>query len=153
MLKDLPASTAPLHQAYRYQKDAATVGFDWPDIDGVWAKLQEELAELDEAAATGDPAAIEHEVGDVLFAVVNLARRLDVQPDVALRQANQRFAARFQPVEAAVPRRGASTWAPPRSTSSRPPGRRPSAAWPGKRCGVGRESEVLPRMSSGWTAE
>ena len=101
ILKDLPASQSPLHQAYRYQKDAARVGFDWPDLGGVWAKLREEEDELREAAAAGDPDAIEHELGDVLFAWANLARKLGVHPDVALRKANQRFRSRFHQVEAA----------------------------------------------------
>ncbi len=101
VLKDLPASLPPLHQAYRYQKDAARVGFDWPDLDGVWQKLREEEAELREAAAGGDQDAVEHELGDVLFAWANLARKLDVHPDVALRRANARFRARFHAVEAA----------------------------------------------------
>jgi MazG family protein len=101
ILKDLPASTESLHQAHRYQKDAATVGFDWPDTAGVWAKIDEELGELLEAQAMGDPAAIEHEVGDILFAVANLARKLDVHPDVALRRANLRFRDRFHAIEAA----------------------------------------------------
>jgi tetrapyrrole methylase family protein/MazG family protein len=100
VLKEMPSSTAPLHLAYRWQHDAADVGFDWPTIDGVNAKLQEELAEFEEAAAAQDPAAIEHELGDVLFSLVNLARWHHVQPDMALRKANQRFAARFRLVEA-----------------------------------------------------
>lgn len=101
VLKDLPAGADTLHQSHRYQKDAATVGFDWPDTAGVWAKIDEELGELLEAQATGDPAAIAHEVGDILFAVANLARKLDVHPDVALRLANARFRRRFQAIEAA----------------------------------------------------
>jgi tetrapyrrole methylase family protein/MazG family protein len=101
ILKDLPASQPPLHQAYRYQKDAAGVGFDWPELDGVWAKLREEEDELRAATATGDADAVEHELGDVLFAWVNLARRLGVHPDVALRRANRRFRSRFHQVEAA----------------------------------------------------
>jgi len=101
LLKDLPAAAAPLHQAHRYQKDAAQVGFDWPDLEGVREKIREELAELDEAVAGGDAAAVEHEVGDLLFSVANLARKLDVAPDVALRRANARFRSRFQAVEAA----------------------------------------------------
>jgi MazG family protein len=105
-LKDMPASTAPLHLAYRWQKDAAEVGFDWPDLGGVKAKLAEELAELEQAEAAGDPAAIEHELGDVLFSLVNLARWHHVQPDMALRQANRRFADRFGLVEAAFRKRG-----------------------------------------------
>ena len=99
VLKDMPASTAPLHQAYRYQKDAARVGFDWPDISGVWAKLDEEIGEVRDAAAQGDAQAMEHEIGDLLFSVANLARWLGVQPDVALRRANRRFRARFHLVE------------------------------------------------------
>jgi tetrapyrrole methylase family protein/MazG family protein len=101
VLKDLPASQPPLHQAYRYQKDAATVGFDWPDMDGVWDKLREEEDELREAAQAGDHEALEHELGDVLFAWANLARKLGVHPDVALRKANARFRARFHHVESA----------------------------------------------------
>ena len=101
LLKDLPAAAAPLHQAHRYQKDAAQVGFDWPDLEGVREKIREELAELDEAVAGGDARAVEHEVGDLLFSVANLARKLDVAPDVALRRANARFRSRFHAVEAA----------------------------------------------------
>jgi len=100
VLKDMPAATAPLHQAYTYQKDAAKVGFDWPDIAGVWAKLREELGEVEEAVAADDPAAIRHEIGDLLFAVVNLARWKNIQPDIALREANRRFRDRFHLVEA-----------------------------------------------------
>jgi len=98
-LKELPAATAPLHQAMTFQKDASRVGFDWPNQDGVWAKLQEELDELKEAAAGDDLAHISHEVGDLLFSVVNLARHLKIQPDMALRQANNRFRDRFHLVE------------------------------------------------------
>ena len=98
-LKDLPPSTAPLHQAYNYQKDAADVGFDWPDISGVEAKLREETDEFAEAVAIGDAAAMQHELGDLLFAIVNLARWHGIQPDMALRQANKRFRDRFHLVE------------------------------------------------------
>lgn len=98
-LKDMPASTAPLHQAYNYQKNAAAIGFDWPEISGVWEKLREEEAELVEAIASGDRQAMEHELGDLLFSVVNLARWLKIQPDMALRGANNRFRSRFHLVE------------------------------------------------------
>lgn len=104
VLKDLPASQPPLHQAYRYQQDAARVGFDWPDLDGVWDKLREEEAELREALERGDRKAVEHELGDVLFAWANMARKLDVHPDIALRRANARFRQRFRAVEAAFGR-------------------------------------------------
>ncbi len=98
-LKDMPASTAPLHQAYNYQKNAASIGFDWPDMRGVWEKLREEETELMEAMAAGDRQAMEHELGDFLFSVVNLARWLKIQPDMALRGANNRFRSRFHLVE------------------------------------------------------
>jgi MazG family protein len=100
ILKRLPPATAPLHQARTDQKAAAEAGFDWPDIGGVWRKLDEEIGELRQAASGGDPAAIEHEVGDLLLAVVNLARWLDVRPDIALRRANRRFRERFSRVAA-----------------------------------------------------
>jgi len=99
-LKDMPAATAPLHQAYRYQKDAAKVGFDWPDLGGVQAKLREELGEVHEALAGDDSDRLEHEIGDLLFSVVNLARWKRIQPDMALRKANNRFRDRFHLVEA-----------------------------------------------------
>ncbi len=98
-LKDMPASTAPLHQAYNYQKNAVDVGFDWPSIDGAWEKLKEEQNEFADAVQQGDRKAMEHELGDVLFSVVNVARWLKIQPDMALRKANNRFRSRFHLVE------------------------------------------------------
>ncbi len=106
-LKDMPAATSPLHQAMNYQKDAAAVGFDWPDIDGVWDKLHEELDELKEAAASGDAHHIQHELGDLLFSMVNISRWLKVQPDMALRRGNTRFRSRFHLVEEDFRDRGA----------------------------------------------
>ena len=105
-LKDMPASTAPLHQAYTYQKDAADQGFDWPDVTGVWAKFNEEMTEFKDAVEDGDPAAIQHELGDLLFSIVNLARWHKIQPDMALRQANNRFRDRFHLVEEDFKTRG-----------------------------------------------
>jgi MazG family protein len=98
-LKDMPASTAPLHQAYVYQDNAADVGFDWPDMQGVWDKLHEELDELKAAFASENRRDMEHELGDLLFSVVNLARKAKIQPDMALRSANRRFRDRFHLVE------------------------------------------------------
>ncbi len=106
VLKDMPASTAPLHQAYNYQDNASDAGFDWPDISGVWDKLREELAELEEAVAADDSRSMEHELGDLLFSVVNLARWLKIQPDMALRKANRRFRDRFHLVEEDFKSRG-----------------------------------------------
>ena len=74
-------------------------GFDWPDVDGALAKIAEEAAELAEAAATSGPDAVRDELGDLLFAVVNVARHLDVDPESALRAAAQKFRTRFEAVE------------------------------------------------------
>ena len=91
----IPEILPALQRAYKLQKRASRAGFDWPEISGPRAKVDEELREVDEA--TGD--ALEHEVGDLLFAVVNLARFLDVEPEGALRRANERFSRRFRSVE------------------------------------------------------
>jgi len=112
VLKDLPASSSPLRQAHVYQKNAAGVGFDWPDIDGVKAKLLEELDEVEQARAAADPEALRHEVGDLLLAAVNLARRVGVEADDALRLANRRFRRRFRHVERAYPDHDALRAAP-----------------------------------------
>ena len=85
-----------LERAAKLQKRAARTGFDWPTIDGPKAKIFEEL---DEIAAADTPEAIEEEVGDLLFAVVNLARFLKVAPEEALRKANIKFEKRFRTIE------------------------------------------------------
>jgi len=94
----VPLALPALEQAVSYQKRAARVGFDWPAIEGVKAKVAEELAELEAAA---DEQEREHELGDVFFAVVNLARWLKVDAESALRKSNARFRKRFGHVEAA----------------------------------------------------
>jgi tetrapyrrole methylase family protein/MazG family protein len=91
--RTLPA----LVQAEQYQKRAARVGFDWRDVQGVWDKLNEELGEV---SAAGDAQARAAEIGDVLFAVANLARWYKVDPESALREANARFKQRFAHIEA-----------------------------------------------------
>ncbi len=98
----LPALT----RARKLGKRAATVGFDWPDRAAVRAKVDEEVAELDEAIAAGQADEIEAEIGDLLFTVVNLCRHLDVDPERALRRANDRFTRRFARVEEAVAGQG-----------------------------------------------
>ena len=85
-----------LERANKLQKRAARTGFDWPDAIGARAKVVEELAELD---AETDQAAREEELGDLLFAVVNLARKLKIEPEVALRAANAKFERRFRHIE------------------------------------------------------
>lgn len=90
---------SPLATAYRLQQEAAALGFDWPDAASVWAKLEEEWQELAQARNEGAARTAE-EWGDVLFTVVNLARRLGVDPEAALAAANARFIARFAFIEA-----------------------------------------------------
>ena len=86
-----------LERAAKLQKRAARTGFDWPDIEGPKAKIHEELDEIAAAA----PDAIEEEVGDLLFAVVNFARHLKIDPEEALRKANRKFERRFRAIEVA----------------------------------------------------
>jgi ATP diphosphatase len=88
-----------LMRAEKLQKRAARVGFDWPDAKGPREKIDEELRELEAAAARGDRDAIRDELGDVLFSVCNLARHLGVDPETALRGTVDKFAARFHFVE------------------------------------------------------
>ena len=93
--KSLPA----LMRAGKLQKRAAKRGFDWPDTDGPVEKLREEIEEVSQAVRSQDQDEIVSEVGDLLFSVVNLARKLGVEPEAALRQANTKFTRRFNAVE------------------------------------------------------
>ena len=99
-----------LLRAEKLQKRAARVGFDWPGPEPVYDKVLEEVAELREATATeaADKAAVAEEVGDLLFACVNLARHVGVDPEAALRAANAKFTARFHRIEAALAESGQS---------------------------------------------
>jgi ATP diphosphatase len=105
VLDDVPISLPALTRATKLGKRAATVGFDWPDAVGARAKVMEELAEVD-AATAESPARVAEEIGDLLLAVTSLARHLRVDPETALRQANQRFESRFRRMEAAAAQRG-----------------------------------------------
>ncbi|MFP5489537.1 MAG: MazG nucleotide pyrophosphohydrolase domain-containing protein, partial [Acidimicrobiia bacterium] len=88
-----------LSYAHQVQKKAAKVGFDWPDVDGALPKIAEESAELRAAIDGGDDTETAAELGDLLFAVVNVARHLRVDPEAALRSATQKFRDRFEAVE------------------------------------------------------
>ena len=104
--RGLPA----LSRARKIGKRAASVGFDWPDAAPVRGKLDEELAELDQALADSNQSEVEAEIGDLLFTVVNLGRHLGIDAEEALRKANDRFIGRFDRVEAAVTSAGGD-WA------------------------------------------
>jgi MazG family protein len=98
VLGTLPPGLPELERAYRYQERAAAVGFDWPDVTGPLDKLEEELRE-----ARAHPG---EEIGDVLFAAVNVARKCGVHPTTALRKATEKFAARFRALERLAVERG-----------------------------------------------
>ncbi|MFM7687399.1 MAG: nucleoside triphosphate pyrophosphohydrolase [Actinomycetota bacterium] len=102
----VPAAQPALSYAYALQRKAAKVGFDWPDVDGALPKIAEEAAEVREAARVGDERQVHDEVGDLLFAVVNVARHLGIEPEAALRAASQKFRRRFEGVEALAAERG-----------------------------------------------
>ncbi len=102
LLDGVARSLPALYRAQRMSEKAARVGFDWPDGRGSREKVSEEVAELDEAIASGDRDRIEHELGDLLFACVNLARHHGLDAEIALRKTGDRFAARFSHVEKRV---------------------------------------------------
>jgi MazG family protein len=106
VLEGVPRELPALARADRLTEKASRIGFDWPDAAGARAKVDEELAELDEAIRAGDRAGIEHELGDALFALANLGRKLDLAPEEALRGAVSRFVTRFEHVERELERRG-----------------------------------------------
>ena len=106
LMDDVPGALPGVARADKIQKRAATVGFDWTSADPVFDKVAEELAEL--RAAGADREAVTSELGDVLFAVVNLARHLEVDPEIALTRANDKFIARFRTMESASAETGVS---------------------------------------------
>lgn len=102
VLDDVPRTLPALSRAAKLSKRAARVGFDWPDAEGVLAKIREELDEVEEALAAGDRQHAQEEVGDLLFAVTNLARTLGADPEQCLRSTNAKFERRFRYVERAL---------------------------------------------------
>lgn len=99
ILDEVPRNLPALVEAEKISHKAANAGFEWPDINGVIEKLQEEASELVHARESADQDHIEHEIGDLLFTVVNLARFLKIDPEQALRKTNARFRRRFAFVE------------------------------------------------------
>lgn len=108
VLEGLPRALPALLRAARVSARAASVGFDWPDRDGVRAKVDEELGELDEALRLGAPDAIAEEFGDLLFSLVNLGRFLPVGAEDALRMGTDKFERRFRAMERALLEAGGS---------------------------------------------
>lgn len=100
LLDGIPPALPALQVAAKLGRKAGSVGFDWPDVGGVWSQVAAELEELRQALAGGDPGAAAGEVGDVLFSVAQLARWLGVEPEGALRGASAKFRRRFQAMEA-----------------------------------------------------
>ena len=99
VLDGVPRAMPALERSRQIQKRAAIVGFDWQEISPAVSKLKEEIEELEEAIGRGNSAAVEAELGDVLFSAVNIARHADVDPESALRKANSRFENRFKWIE------------------------------------------------------
>lgn len=99
ILDDIPKGFPALSRAVKLQKRAAKVGFDWPAVDDVFVKIEEELAELKEAMEKGDMSHIKEEYGDLLFCIANIARHLNIDPETALRACNAKFEQRFNFVE------------------------------------------------------
>ena len=100
LLDDVALALPALMRAEKLQKRAARVGFDWPSLEGVFAKISEETQEVIEAIETDNKDAIEDEIGDLIFAVTNLARKTGIDPEKALRRTNDKFSKRFKYIEA-----------------------------------------------------
>lgn len=108
VLAGVPHTLPSLTRAWKIQAKASTVGFDWNDARLVLDKIREETAEIDEALASGDKAAIKEEIGDLLFVVANLARHVDADPEGCLHAANAKFERRFKGIEQALEAQGRS---------------------------------------------
>lgn len=108
VLDGIPKSMPALLRAMHLSQKAASVGFDWPDYVGARAKLSEELTELDDAILSRDRSELEHELGDVMFSCVNLARHLQLDPESTLKKASVRFETRFRCMEKSLHTAGAT---------------------------------------------
>jgi ATP diphosphatase len=106
LLSDVPVALPGLSRAVKLQSKAASVGFDWNDVRAVLAKIREETKEIEAALDSKDADAIEDEIGDLLFALANLARHVGADPEAAIRRANLKFARRFRFIEDEIAKRG-----------------------------------------------
>ena len=105
-LDGIPTTFPALVRAKKLQVRAAKDGFDWPSAEPVWEKLEEEIMEVKEAIAENNPDHLEDEIGDLLFVATNLARKLGVDPEIALQRANRKFDSRYRTMETIVENRG-----------------------------------------------
>lgn len=108
VLSDVPKALPALSRAQKLQKKAATVGFDWGEVSGVLAKLEEEMNEFQQAVADNDDKAMAEELGDLIFSAVNVARHLGYDAEGVLRQANEKFETRFGDMETAALEEGSA---------------------------------------------
>src|SRR5215831_1871334 len=112
LLEGIPSKLPAIHEAHQISSRAARVGFDWPDIEGIFDKLQEEMSELKDALAdqAGDKRRerLEDEIGDMLFVMVNIARYLKIDSESALKRANRKFKTRFRYMEGELAKQGKS---------------------------------------------
>src|SRR5712692_4581046 len=99
LMAGIPRGLPAALEGYQLTRRAARIGFDWEDVNGIFEKIQEEGAEVCHALSTMEPLRIEGEIGDLLFAAVNLARFVHVDPEIALKKANAKFVKRFQAME------------------------------------------------------
>jgi MazG family protein len=110
LLEGIPSKLPAIHEAHQISSRAARVGFDWPDVDGIFEKLQEEIHELREVIAEGEDGdrreRLEDEIGDMLFVIVNIARYLKIDSESALKRANRKFKSRFQYMENELAKQG-----------------------------------------------
>jgi len=106
LLDGIPTKLPALHEAFQMTAKSARVGFDWPDLDSILRKLQEEAAELIAASRANDGRQVAQEVGDLLFVAVNVARFLGIDPETALRCCNKKFNRRFRYMETKIKQQG-----------------------------------------------
>ncbi len=106
ILDEVPLAFPALIEANKLTKKAAKANFDWENTEQIFDKIAEEIEELKEAISENEPENVEEEIGDLLFAVVNLARRLDIEPETALKKTNRKFRQRFKFIENGLKTRG-----------------------------------------------
>src|SRR5215510_15030167 len=110
LLEGIPSKLPAIHEAHQISSRAARVGFDWPDIEGIFDKLQEEVRELKEEISAGGKETqrerLEDEIGDMMFVIVNIARYLKIDSESALKRANRKFKTRFQHMESELAKQG-----------------------------------------------